>query len=71
MTEHWLGSPEPVKESPENDQMSDATDRLPAPGPFLEATASTGLLLLRSIDRELRVEVLVVLEEVLTVRIEG
>lgn len=61
-------SPEPIEESTEDNEMSEATNRLPAPGRLLETAAVAALLLLRSIDREFKVELLVIFQELLILR---
>jgi hypothetical protein len=53
-------SPEPIEEGTDNEEMAGSTDHLPAPGPLLEAAAFAALLLLRGIDRELRVGLFVI-----------
>jgi hypothetical protein len=68
--EYGRGAPKPIEESRENDEMAEATNDLPAPGPFLEA-AAPAFLLLRSICRESRVGVLVIIQELLILGIEG
>lgn len=71
-TEANLGTPEPIEESAEDEEMAEATKDLPAPGPLLEATAAFGgLLLLRSVDHGIRVQPFVILQELLALRIEG
>lgn len=64
-------APEPIEESTENDEMTEATNHFPAPGPLLEAPAFAAFLLLRSIDCKFRVKSLVLFEELLILRIEG
>ena len=64
-------SPKPIEESTDDDEVPEATDDLPALGSLFEAATSSGLLLLRSIDRESRIEVLVIHQELLILRMEG
>jgi len=66
------GPPEPTQESTENEEMTDETDRLSAPGPLREAAAFATLgLLRRSIDAEFRIESLAVFQEFFVLRIDG
>jgi hypothetical protein len=64
-------APEPIQESAENDEVADETNRLPAPGSLLEAASLATLLLLRNIDGEFRIELLVGFQELLVLRIDG
>lgn len=70
ITEPERRSPEPIEESTEKEEMAETTNRLPAPRPLLEAAASA-FLLLRSTNRESGIEVLVLVQELLILRIEG
>jgi len=66
------GLPEPMEKSTQDEQVAEATDDLPGFGTLLEAASFVALLLLRrSIDSELRVGLLPVLQELLVLRIDG
>lgn len=64
-------SPEPIQESTKNEEVTDATNHLPALGTLLEAAAFGTLLLLRNIGGEFRVELFVVFQERFALGIDG
>lgn len=63
-------SEKPIQEGTENEEVADAANRLPASAPLLEAATCVALLLLRSINGELRVELIVAFQEVFVLGID-